>query len=96
MDFNFDDYEVPPPCLFDNSGLEVNFVRCWNGYSSLFIQTICLEIVFQPFALRWCLSSSLRWVSCRQQNVGSSLGIESIHVKRNQRNIIVASCHFRC
>ena len=38
------------------------------------------KIVFQPFPLRQCLSFSLRWVSCKQQNVGSCLCSESIRL----------------
>ena len=36
------------------------------------------KIVFQPFTLRKCLSLSLRWVSCMQQNVRLSLHSQSI------------------
>ena len=43
----------------------------------MFLQTVCLENFFQPCTLR-CLSLSLRWVSCMQQNVGSCLCNQSV------------------
>jgi hypothetical protein len=36
------------------------------------------KIVFQPYTLRSCLSLSLRWVSCMQQNVGSCICSQSV------------------
>jgi hypothetical protein len=48
-DFTFDEYEVPLFVSFDNFGLEVDFIQYLNGYSSLFLQTICLEIFFPAF-----------------------------------------------
>jgi hypothetical protein len=36
-----------------------------------FFGAFAWQIVFQPFTLRSCLSLSLRWVSCMQQNIGS-------------------------
>ena len=43
-----------------------------------FFRLFALKIFFQPFTLRQCLSFSLRWVSCKQQNVGSCLCSQSI------------------
>ena len=48
-DFTFDEYEVSLHIFFDNFGLEVDFIQYWNGYSSLFLQTICLEDCFLAF-----------------------------------------------
>jgi hypothetical protein len=47
--FYHDEYEVPLLVFFDNFGLEVNFIRYKNGYSNLFLQTICLENCFPAF-----------------------------------------------
>ena len=46
--FTFDEYEVPLLVFFDNFALEVDFIQ-QNGYSSLFLETICLEICFPAF-----------------------------------------------
>ena len=43
------EYEAPLLVFFDIFGLEVNFIRYLNGYSSLFLQTICLENCFSAF-----------------------------------------------
>jgi hypothetical protein len=48
-DFTFDEYEVPLLVFFNEFGLEDDFIRYYNGYSSLFIQIICLEICFPAF-----------------------------------------------
>jgi hypothetical protein len=45
-DFTFDEYKVPFLVFFDNFGLEIDFVLYQNGYSTLFLWTICLEICF--------------------------------------------------
>jgi hypothetical protein len=50
-DFTFDVYKVPLLVFFDNFGLDVNFIQYLNGYSSLFLQTICLENCFLAFSL---------------------------------------------
>ena len=47
--FIFVEYEVPLFVFFDNFGLEVDFIRYYNGCSSLFLQTICLENCFPAF-----------------------------------------------
>jgi hypothetical protein len=46
VDFTFDDYEVPVLVFFDNFGLKINFIQYKNGYSSLFLGTVCLEYCF--------------------------------------------------
>ena len=38
-----------------------------------FFRPFAWKVVFQPFTLKQCLSFSLKWVSCMQQNVGSCL-----------------------
>jgi hypothetical protein len=43
-----------------------------------FLGPFAWKIVFQPFTLRWCLSLSLRCISCLQQNAGSCLHIQSV------------------
>jgi hypothetical protein len=43
-----------------------------------FFRPFAWKIVFQPFTLRYCLSFSLRWVSFKQQNVGSCLYSHSV------------------
>ena len=43
-----------------------------------FFRPFAWKIVFQPFTLRQCLSFSLRWVSCKQQDVGSCLCSQSV------------------
>ena len=43
-----------------------------------FFRHFAWKIIFQPFILRQCLSFSLRWVSCKQQNVGSCLCSQSV------------------
>jgi hypothetical protein len=35
--------------FFENFKLKVDFIRYQNGYSSLFLGTICLEICFPAF-----------------------------------------------
>ena len=42
-------------------------------WSNLFLQTICLEYCFTAFHSQIVSALFLRWVSCRQQNVGSCL-----------------------
>jgi hypothetical protein len=50
VDFTFDEYEMPLLVFFDNFGLEVDFFfQYLNGYSSLFLQTICLKNCFTAF-----------------------------------------------
>ena len=44
--FFFDQYEVSFLILFDNFWLKVPFIWYWNGYSSLFLGTICMENCF--------------------------------------------------
>ena len=78
VDFTFDEYEVPLLVFFDIFGLQVNFIRYWNGYSSLFLRTICLEICFPAFYSEEVSVFVLRLVSCKQQNVGSCLYSQSI------------------
>jgi hypothetical protein len=43
-----------------------------------FFRPFAWKIVFQPFILRYWLSFSLRWVSCKQENVGSCLCSQSV------------------
>jgi len=43
-----------------------------------FLGPFAWKIVFQPFTVRWCLSLSLRCVSCMQKNAGSFLCIQSV------------------
>jgi hypothetical protein len=43
-----------------------------------FFRPFACKIVFHAFILRYCLSFSLRWVSCKQQNVGSCLCSQSV------------------
>ena len=43
-----------------------------------FFRPFAWKMVFQPFTLRQYLSFSLRWVSCKQQNVGSCLFSQSV------------------
>jgi hypothetical protein len=43
-----------------------------------FLGPFVWKIVFQPFTLRYCLSLSLRQVSCMQQKVGSCLCYHSV------------------
>jgi hypothetical protein len=43
VDFSFDEYEMSFLNFFDNFWLKINFIQYWNGYSSLFLGTICLE-----------------------------------------------------
>ena len=57
VDFNFDEYEVSLLVFFDNFDLEVNFIRYYNGYSSLGLQTICLENFFPAFHFWWLLGT---------------------------------------
>ena len=47
--FFFDEYTVSFFTFFDNFRLKVTFIQCWNGYSSLFRGTICLENCFPAF-----------------------------------------------
>ena len=49
VDFTFDVYEVPLLVFFDIFGLDVNFIPYKKGYSSFFLQTICLENCFSAF-----------------------------------------------
>jgi hypothetical protein len=42
-------YEVPVLVFFDNFGLEVDFIRYWNGNSSMFLLTILLKNYFPAF-----------------------------------------------
>jgi hypothetical protein len=48
------------------------------GTPACFFRPFACKIVFQPFILRWCLSFSMRWISCKQQNVGSCLCSQSV------------------
>jgi hypothetical protein len=43
-----------------------------------FFRPFAWKVVFQPFTMRYCLSFSLRWVSCKQQNFGSCLCSQSV------------------
>ena len=43
-----------------------------------FFRPFAWKIVFQPFTLRYCLSFFLRWISGKQQNVGSCLCSQSV------------------
>ena len=78
-DFTFDEYEVPLLVFFDDFGLEVNFIRYYYGYTSLFLQTICLENCFLAFhsEVVYVFFPEMG-VSCKQQNVGSCLCSQSV------------------
>ena len=43
-----------------------------------FLGSFAWKIVFQPFTLRWCLSLSLMYASCMQQNAVSCFHIHSV------------------
>jgi hypothetical protein len=49
-DFTFDKYEVPLLVFFDIFGLEVDFIRYYNGYSDCFLVLFAWKIVFRPFS----------------------------------------------
>jgi hypothetical protein len=63
-----------PPCLFlitlGWKSILLDIRMATLGY---FFRSFAWKIVFQPFILRYFLSFSPRWVSCKQQNVGSCL-----------------------
>jgi hypothetical protein len=77
VNFSFHEYEVSLLIFFDKLILNVAFIWHSNSYSTFFLATICLENFFHPFTVR-CLSLSLRWVSCMQQNVGYYLCNHSV------------------
>ena len=77
-DFTFDEYEVPLLVFFDNIGLEVYVFDIRMATPACFFRLFAWKIVFHPFTLRHCLSCSLRWVSCKQQNVVSCLCSQSV------------------
>jgi hypothetical protein len=77
-DFTFDEYEEPLIVFFVDFGLEVDFIPYKNGYFILFLGTICLENCFPAFHSEVVSVLSLRWVSCKQQNIVSYLCSQSV------------------
>jgi len=78
IDFSVGEYQVSFLIFFDNFWLTVDFIPYKNGYSSLFLGTICLENCFPAFYSEEVSVFSLRYISCVQQNAGFCLPIPSV------------------
>jgi hypothetical protein len=66
--------------LFQKFWLKLFLTGNYNGYFTLFLGTLCLENLFQPFILKKCLFLSLMCVSCMQWHAGSYLCIQSANL----------------
>ena len=98
--------KCPSLPFFDNFGLKVNFIRYQNGYSSLFLQTICLEncspafhsevvsVFFPEMGFMYAAKCWVLLVQPVRQSMSFYWGIEYIDVKRYQTKVIVFSYHF--
>jgi hypothetical protein len=80
VDISYDEYEVSFPIFFDTFSLKIDFIQYETGYSIFVSCDDLFENILHTVILRYCLSLSLNCISCMQQNVGSCLYIQSVHL----------------
>ena len=104
--FFLDEYEMSFLVFFENFRSKVDLFDVRMATPDCFLRSFVWKIVFHSLTLRQCLSWSLRWVFCMQQNFGSCLCYQSVIVclfieelsllilRDIKKIIIVASSYF--